>query len=89
MPTIAEFMERRFAPAMGNVQGGLGAPREQFAGRVARAVDLLRTRVNLAQEQDTTRLLEGMDQDGPQPAGTSARRSRAYPLRPSRITCCP
>lgn len=61
MPTIAEFMERRFAPAMETCKT-VWARHEQFAGRVARAVDLLRTRVNLAQEEDTTRLLEGMNQ---------------------------
>ncbi|KWR91474.1 DUF3422 family protein [Cupriavidus sp. IDO] len=61
IPTIAEFMERRFAPAMETCRS-VWARHEQFAGRVARALDLLRTRVNLAQEQDTTRLLEGMDQ---------------------------
>lgn len=61
VPTIAEFMERRFAPAMETCKA-VWARHEQFAGRVAKAVDLLRTRVNLAQEQDTTRLLEGMDQ---------------------------
>lgn len=61
MPTIAEFMERRFAPAMDTCKS-VWTRHENFAGRVARAVDLLRTRVNLAQEQDTTRLLEGMNQ---------------------------
>jgi uncharacterized membrane-anchored protein len=60
MPTIAEFMERRFAPAMETCKT-VWARHEQLAGRVARAVDLLRTRVNLAQEEDTTRLLEGMN----------------------------
>ncbi|MDQ0142377.1 DUF3422 family protein [Cupriavidus necator] len=61
IPTIAEYMERRFAPAMETCRS-VWARHEQFASRVARALDLLRTRVNLAQEQDTTRLLEGMDQ---------------------------
>ncbi|UUZ75026.1 DUF3422 domain-containing protein [Polaromonas sp. P1(28)-13] len=61
MPTIAEFMERRFGPAMDTCKA-VWERHEQFAGRVARAVDLLRRRVNLAQEEDTTRLLEGMNQ---------------------------
>lgn len=59
-PTIAEFMERRFAPAMETCRA-VCCRQEQFAERLARAVDLLRTRVSLAQEQDTTRLLEGMN----------------------------
>ncbi|WP_041680781.1 DUF3422 family protein [Cupriavidus necator] len=61
MPTVAEFMERRFAPAMQTCKA-VWARQEQFAQRIARAVDLLRTRVNVAQEEDTTRLLKGMDQ---------------------------
>jgi len=61
MPTIAEFLERRFGPAMDTCKA-VWQRHEQAAGRVARAVDLLRTRVNLAQEEDTARLLEGMNQ---------------------------
>ncbi|KVN88603.1 hypothetical protein WJ69_15090 [Burkholderia ubonensis] len=60
MPTIAEFMERRFAPAMETCRS-VWARREQIADRIARAVDLLRTRVNLAQEKDVTWLLAGME----------------------------
>ncbi|MBN3786727.1 DUF3422 domain-containing protein [Burkholderia sp. Ac-20353] len=60
MPTIAEFMERRFAPAMETCRS-VWARHEQIADRIARAVDLLRTRVNLAQEKDVTRLLAGME----------------------------
>jgi uncharacterized membrane-anchored protein len=60
MPTIQEFMERRFAPAMETCRS-VWARHEQIAARIARAVDLLRTRVNLAQEQDVTRLLAGME----------------------------
>lgn len=60
MPTIAEFMERRFAPAMETCRS-VWARHEQIAARIARAVDLLRTRVNLAQEKDVTRLLAGME----------------------------
>lgn len=37
------------------------ARHEQIAARIARAMDLLRTRVNLAQEKDVTRLLAGME----------------------------
>jgi uncharacterized membrane-anchored protein len=60
MPTISEFMERRFAPAMETCRS-VWARHEQIADRIARAVDLLRTRVNLAQEKDVTRLLAGME----------------------------
>ncbi|MEC5409843.1 DUF3422 domain-containing protein [Paraburkholderia sp. MPAMCS5] len=60
MPTIEEFMERRFAPAMETCRS-VWARHEQIAARIARAVDLLRTRVNLSQEQDVTRLLAGME----------------------------
>lgn len=60
MPTISEFLERRFAPAMETCRS-VWARHEQIAARIARAVDLLRTRVNLAQEKDVTRLLAGME----------------------------
>jgi uncharacterized membrane-anchored protein len=60
MPTIQEFMERRFAPAMETCRS-VWARHEVLAARIARAVDLLRTRVNLAQERDVTRLLGGME----------------------------
>ncbi|MCY1232370.1 hypothetical protein D9M72_448580 [compost metagenome] len=60
MPTIAEFMERRFGPAMETCRS-VWSRHEQIAARVARAVDLLRTRVNLTQERDVTRLLAGLD----------------------------
>lgn len=60
MPTIAEFLERRFGPAMATCKA-VWSRHEQVAARVARAVDLLRTRVSIAQEEDSTRLLEGMN----------------------------
>ena len=59
-PTIAEFMQRRLLPAM-QTCGSVWTRHQQSATRVARAVDLLRTRVNLAQEEHTTALLEGMN----------------------------
>lgn len=58
--TIGEFMQRRLLPAMDTCRA-VWARQEQFATRIARAIDLLRTRVNLAQEQHTTALLEGMN----------------------------
>ncbi len=60
MPTIAEFLERRFGPAMATCKA-VWLRHEQIAARVARAVDLLHTRVSIAQEADTARLLRGMD----------------------------
>jgi uncharacterized membrane-anchored protein len=60
MPTIQEFMERRFAPAMETCRS-VWARHEVLAARIARAVDLLRTRVNLTQERDVTRLLGGIE----------------------------
>jgi uncharacterized membrane-anchored protein len=54
MPTIQEFMERRFAPAM-ETCCSVWARHEQIAARIARAVDLLRTRVDLAQETEFCR----------------------------------
>lgn len=59
-PTIAEFMQRRLLPAM-QTCSSVWTRHQQSATRVARAVDLLRTRVNLAQEEHTTALLEGMN----------------------------
>jgi uncharacterized membrane-anchored protein len=43
MPMIAEFMERRFAPAMETCRS-VWARHEQIAARIARAVDLLHAR---------------------------------------------
>lgn len=59
-PTIAEFMQRRLQPAM-QTCSSVWARHQRSATRIARAVDLLRTRVNLAQEEHTTALLEGMN----------------------------
>ncbi|MBT2299945.1 DUF3422 domain-containing protein [Variovorax paradoxus] len=60
VPTIAEFMERRFVPAMDTCRSARQR-QEELATRIARAVDLLRTRVTLAQERDVTRLLAEME----------------------------
>src|SRR5690606_1746228 len=60
VPTIDQFLARRFSPAMDTCRA-VWQRHEQVASRIARAIDLLRTRVHLAQEEDTTRLLEGMN----------------------------
>lgn len=59
-PTIKEFMERRLAPAMRtceSVQDRL----ETLSQRVSRAADLLRTRVDVALEQQNRNLLASMN----------------------------
>ncbi|RXZ42574.1 DUF3422 family protein [Crenobacter cavernae] len=60
VPTIGEFMERRLSPAI-NTCRSVQARQEQLATLVAHAIDLLRTRVNLAQERQTNALLQGMN----------------------------
>lgn len=60
VPTIGEFMERRLSPAMDTCRS-VKLRHEQLGIRVARAIDLLRTRVNLEQERQTNALLHGMN----------------------------
>ncbi|SFU24879.1 DUF3422 family protein [Paraburkholderia aspalathi] len=59
-PTFGEFMDRRLQPAMKSCQA-VWERQAQVALRIARAVDLLRTRVTLEQERQTTGLLARMD----------------------------
>ena len=72
VPTIGEFMERRLSPAMDTCRA---AQRRQasIALRVSRAIDLLRTRVNLVQEKQVTELLHGMNRT----AGTQLKLQHA------------
>ncbi len=72
VPTIGEFMERRLSPAMDTCRS---AQRRQasLALRVSRAIDLLRTRVNLVQERQVTELLHGMNRT----AGTQLKLQHA------------
>lgn len=58
--TLSRFLERRFNPAM-RTSEAVAARLASVEARVARAVDLLSTRVNLAQEQQNQRLLESMN----------------------------
>jgi uncharacterized membrane-anchored protein len=60
LQTVDEFMQRRLAPAM---QTCLWTTRRQQAlsERVARASDLLRTRVNIEQDQQNQALLSAMN----------------------------
>lgn len=63
LQTLREFMDRRLAPAM---QTCLWASKRQQAlsERVARASNLLRTRVDIAQQQSSQGLLDAMNRRG-------------------------
>lgn len=60
MQTIAEFLERRLAPAMRTCQN-IGDRLEVLSKRVARANNLLRTRVDILLEAQNRDLLASMD----------------------------
>lgn len=60
VPTIGEFMERRLAPAMDTCVS-VAARQEALAARISRSNDMLRTRVNLAQERQTQGVLESLN----------------------------
>lgn len=63
VPTIGEFVARRLAPAMNTVH--VTARRQQeLSARVARASNLLRTRVDIAREEHNQRLLAAMERRG-------------------------
>lgn len=59
VPTIGEFMERRLAPAMDTCLS-VAARQEALAGKISRSNDMLRTRVNLAQERQSQNVLESL-----------------------------
>lgn len=59
LQTFAEFTERRLAPAMGTVEA-VAFRLESMSKHLARATQLLSTRVALAQEQQSRELLEAM-----------------------------
>lgn len=58
--TLAEFIDRRLAPAMGTCEA-VDQRRSRLAGDLARAVDLLHTRVNVRVEAQNRDLLASMD----------------------------
>lgn len=58
--TITEFMDRRLSPAMNTCESTAGR-QEALSRRVARASDLLRTRVDIAREQQNLHLLASLD----------------------------
>ncbi len=57
---VGVFMERRFAPAMRTCEAA-SARQEALAARIARATQLLATRVDVAVEEQNARLLSSMD----------------------------
>jgi len=58
--TIREFMDRRLAPAVSTCEA-VAKRQESLSARVARASNLLRTRVDLALEEQNRDLLKSMD----------------------------
>ena len=63
LQTVGEFLSRRLAPAMATVVATARRQRE-LSARVARAAGLLRTRVDLAREEQNQRLLAAMERRG-------------------------
>jgi uncharacterized membrane-anchored protein len=59
-PSIGEFMERRLAPAMRTCEATVERQRDVI-GRIARTTQMLNTRVEVAAEATSARLLESMD----------------------------
>ncbi len=59
VPTIGEFMERRLAPAMDTCLS-VATRQDALAGKISRSNDMLRTRVNLAQERQSQNVLESL-----------------------------
>jgi uncharacterized membrane-anchored protein len=72
VPTVGEFMERRLLPAMDTCQTA-AARQENLAARVARSNDLLRTRVNIAQEAQNQAVLQSLNRN----AGMQVRLQQA------------
>jgi uncharacterized membrane-anchored protein len=60
LPTFREFTERRLAPAM-NTCRSVSARLESLSQRVARATQLLSTRVDVARERQNQQVLESMN----------------------------
>ena len=60
-PTLHEFMQRRFLPAM-NTCAAMARRQEDLSGRVARNSQLLRTRVDIELERQNQELLAQMNQ---------------------------
>jgi uncharacterized membrane-anchored protein len=61
--TIGGFLSRRLAPAMKSCAAA-AARQEELSARIERGSSLLRTRVDVAREEQNQRLLEAMDRRG-------------------------
>ena len=60
VPTVAEFMDRRLAPAM-NTCASTAQRQEALAARIAHTNDLLRTRVGIVQELQNRKILQSLN----------------------------
>lgn len=60
LQTFGDFIERRLAPAM-NTCRSVGSRQEQLSGHVARATQLLSTRVDITRERQNQDVLRSMD----------------------------
>lgn len=60
VPTVAEFMERRLAPAMSTCEA-VAARQEALARRIGNSNDLLRTRVGIVQETQNRQILQSLN----------------------------
>jgi uncharacterized membrane-anchored protein len=58
--TVQEFMDRRLAPAMATCES-IASRQSELSARIARASQLLRTRVDVALEHQNQKLLASMD----------------------------
>ncbi|MEF9995791.1 MAG: DUF3422 domain-containing protein [Burkholderiaceae bacterium] len=63
VPTVAEFLGRRLEPAMATV-AAMARRQQELSARVARASELLRTRVDIAREEQNQKLMAAMDRRG-------------------------
>lgn len=59
VPTIGEFMERRLAPAINSCKSA-SVRQEVLAKKISSSDDMLRTRVNLAQERQNQNVLKNL-----------------------------
>ena len=60
LPTLSEFLDRRLAPAMATCRHA-AARQEALSQRLARSAELLRTRVDIALEDQNRAVLQSMD----------------------------
>lgn len=63
IPTIGEFLARRLEPAINTVLA-TARRQQELSARIARAGELLRTRVDIAREEQNSQLLAAMERRG-------------------------